>query len=156
MHFDECFDLNQALELVRFCPCHREFQIAASKGDLSPRRLATRSPAAVYRIAIDWKVPYPSMLMKLNTLCGGAAVAGCNEALLVEAANAELLGTNPVRADTMAVPAEVGLPDGLGVSGQDSPLDRDESRRIQAGGGTKLTSRGTEPADGREGARDRR
>lgn len=35
------------------------------------------------RIALDGAVPHPTTLMKLNTRCGSAAVAGLNEALLV-------------------------------------------------------------------------
>jgi len=55
------------------------------------------------RIPIDGKVPHPSTLMKLTSRCGSAAVAGCNEALLAKAADAKLLRTNRLRADTQVV-----------------------------------------------------
>jgi IS5 family transposase len=45
--------------------------------------------------------------MKLSTRCGPAAVAGCNEALLAKAAEAKLLRTSRLRADTTVVPANV-------------------------------------------------
>jgi hypothetical protein len=48
------------------------------------------------RIALDGAVPHP----KLNTRCGSAAVEGLNEALLAKAAEAKVLRTNLVRADT--------------------------------------------------------
>src|SRR5215213_10395364 len=43
------------------------------------------------RIPLDGRVPHPTTLMKLTTRCGSAAVQGCNEALLVKAAQAKLL-----------------------------------------------------------------
>ena len=56
------------------------------------------------RIPIDGKVPHPTTLMKLTTRCGTAAAQGCNGALLAKAADAKLLPTFRVRADTTVVP----------------------------------------------------
>ena len=48
-------------------------------------------------------MPHPTTLMKLTTRCASAAV----EALLVKAAEAKVLRTGRVRADTTVVPANV-------------------------------------------------
>ena len=53
--------------------------------------------------------------MKLTTRCGSAAVDGLNEALLAKAAEAKLLRTNRVRADTTVVPANVAYPTDSGL-----------------------------------------
>ena len=76
------------------------------------------------RIPLDGKVPHPTTLMKLTTRCGSAAVEGLNEALLAKAAQAKLLRTSRLRADTTVVPANVVLPDGLGAAGKGGPADR--------------------------------
>jgi len=52
------------------------------------------------RIPLDGKVPHPTTLMKLTTRCGSTAVDGLNEALLAKAAEAKLLRTSRLRADT--------------------------------------------------------
>jgi IS5 family transposase len=62
------------------------------------------------RIPIDGRVPHPTTLMKLTTRCGSAAADGCNEALLAKAAEAKLLRTARLRADTTVVPADVARP----------------------------------------------
>src|ERR1700730_16508190 len=67
------------------------------------------------RIPLDGAVPHPTTLMKLTTRCGPAAVDGLNEALLAKAAEAKLLRTNKVRADTTVVPADVGYPTDTGL-----------------------------------------
>jgi transposase, IS5 family len=67
------------------------------------------------RIALDGSVPHPTTLMKLSTRCGSAAVAGLNEALLAKAAEAKVLRTNRVRADTTVVPANVSYPTDSGL-----------------------------------------
>ncbi len=59
------------------------------------------------RIPLDGSVPHPTTLMKLTTRCGSAAVDGLNEALLAKAAEAKLLRTHRIRADTTVVPANV-------------------------------------------------
>jgi transposase, IS5 family len=53
--------------------------------------------------------------MKLTTRCGEAAVAGCNEALLAKAAQAKLLRTTRLRADTTVVEADVVYPTDSGL-----------------------------------------
>src|SRR5688500_4100986 len=61
-------------------------------------------------IPLDGRVPHPTTLMKLTTRCGTAVVDGCNEALLATAAEAKLLRTTRLRADTTVVPADVAYP----------------------------------------------
>ena len=72
-------------------------------------------------------MPHPTTLMKLSTRCGSAAVEGLNEALLAKAAEAKVLRTNRVRADTTVVPANVAHP-------TDSGLLAKAIRRIAATG----------------------
>ena len=67
------------------------------------------------RIPLDGSVPHPTTLMKLTTRCGSAAVDGLNEALLAKAAEAKLLRTSRVRADTTVVPANVCYPTDAGL-----------------------------------------
>ena len=70
------------------------------------------------RIPLDGRVPHPTTLMKLTTRCGTAAVDGCNEGLLAEAAEAaeaRLLRTARLRADTTVVPADVAYPTDSGL-----------------------------------------
>jgi transposase, IS5 family len=59
------------------------------------------------RIPLDGKVPHPTTLMKLTSRCGQEAVAGLNEALWAKAAQAKLLRTARVRADTTVISANV-------------------------------------------------
>src|SRR5918992_65268 len=80
-----------------------------------------------FRNPLDARVPHPTTLMKLTTRCGSAAVDGCNEALLAKAAQAKLLRTARVRADTTVVAADVGYP-------TDSGLLAKAVRRIGAAG----------------------
>jgi IS5 family transposase len=97
------------------------------------------------RIPIDGRVPHPTTLMKLTTRCGTAAVAGCNEALLAKAADAKLLRTNRVRADTTVVPADVAYPTDSGLLAKAVRRIAVTGRRIQAAGGatrTRLRDRG--------------
>jgi len=70
------------------------------------------------RIPLDGKVPHPSTLMKLTTRCGTAAVEGCNEALLAKPAQAKLLRSARVRADTTVVAANVVYRTDSGAAGQ--------------------------------------
>jgi IS5 family transposase len=67
------------------------------------------------RIPLDGSVPHPTTLMKLTTRCGTAAVDGLNEALLAKAAQAKLLRTNKLRADTTVVPSNVAYPTDSGL-----------------------------------------
>ncbi len=79
------------------------------------------------RIPLDGAVPHPTTLMKLSTRCGSVAVQGLNEALLAKAAEAKVLRTGRVRADTTVVPANVCYP-------TDSGLLAKAIRRIGAAG----------------------
>ncbi|MCA1674055.1 MAG: ISNCY family transposase [Actinobacteria bacterium] len=91
------------------------------------------------RIPIDAKVPHPTTLMKLTTRCGTAAVEGCNEALLAKAAQAKLLRTTRLRADTTVVPADVAYPTDSGLLAKAIRRIAVTGRRIQAAGGATRT-----------------
>ena len=67
------------------------------------------------RIPFGTRVPHPTTLMKLTRRCGDAAVAGLNDALLAKAAEAKLLRTDKVRADTTVVAAAVAYPTDSGL-----------------------------------------
>lgn len=91
------------------------------------------------RIPLDGRVPHPTTLMKLTTRCGVAAVDGCNEALLAKAAEAKLLRTTRVRADTTVVPADVAYPTDSGLLARAIRRIAATGRRIQAAGGATRT-----------------
>ena len=55
-------------------------------------------------------MPHPTTLMKITTRCGEQAINDLNEALLAKAAEARVLKTNRVRADTTVVEANVAYP----------------------------------------------
>ena len=81
--------------------------------------------------------------MKLTTRCG-SAVQGLNEALLAKAAEAKVLRTNRVRADTTVVPANVSYPTDSGLLARAIRRITVSGRRIRAAGGamrTKLRDR---------------
>ena len=86
------------------------------------------------RIPLDGRVPHPTTLMKLTTRCGEAAVAGLNEALLAKAAQARLLRTGRLRADTTVVPANVAYPTDSGLLARAVRRIAVTGRRIQAAG----------------------
>src|SRR5688572_26965905 len=90
-------------------------------------------------IPIDGRVPHPTTLMKLTTRCGTAAVEGCNEALLAKAAEAKLLRTTRLRADTTVVPADVAYPTDSGLLAKAVRRIAVTGRRIQAAGGATRT-----------------
>ena len=77
--------------------------------------------------------------MKLTTRCGTAAVDGCNEALLAKAAEAKLLRTSRLRADTTVVPADVAYPTDSGLLAKAVRRIAATGRRIQAAGGATRT-----------------
>ena len=77
--------------------------------------------------------------MKLTTRCGAAAVDGLNEALLAKAAEAKLLRTNRVRADTTVVPANVAYPTDSGLLAKAVRRIAATGQRIQAAGGAVRT-----------------
>src|SRR5829696_2494760 len=91
------------------------------------------------RIPLDGRVPHPTTLMKLTTRCGTAAVDGCNEALLAKAAEAKLLRTARLRADTTVVPADVAYPTDPGLLAKAVRRIAAAGRRIQAAGGATRT-----------------
>src|ERR671910_19743 len=91
------------------------------------------------RIPLDGRVPHPTTLMKLTTRCGTAAVDGCNEALLAKAAEARLLRTARLRADTTVVPADVAYPTDSGLLAKAVRRIGAAGRRIQAAGGAVRT-----------------
>jgi IS5 family transposase len=96
------------------------------------------------RIPLDGQVPHPTTLMKLTTRCGSAAVEGLNEALLAKAAEAKLLRTTKIRADTTVVPANVAYPTDSGLLAKAIRRIATTCRRIQAAGGatgTKIRDR---------------
>jgi IS5 family transposase len=91
------------------------------------------------RIRLDGQVPDPTTLMKLTTRCGPAAVDACNEALLAKAAEAKLLRTARLRADTTVVPANVAYPTDSGLLAKSVRRIAATGRRIQAAGGAIRT-----------------
>ena len=91
------------------------------------------------RIPLDGTVPHPTTLMKLTTRCGSAAVDGLNEALLAKAAEAKLLRTTRLRADTTVVPANVSYPTDSGLLAKAVRRVAAAGRRIQAAGGARRT-----------------
>lgn len=91
------------------------------------------------RIPLDGRVPHPTTLMKLTTRCGSAAVDGLNEALLAKAAEAKLLRTTRLRADTTVVPANVSYPTDSGLLAKAVRRIAATGRRIQAAGGAVRT-----------------
>jgi len=91
------------------------------------------------RIPLDGVVPHPTTLMKLTTRCGSAAVDGLNQALLAKAAEAKLLRTTRLRADTTVVPANVSYPTDSGLLARAVRRIAATGRRIQAAGGATRT-----------------
>jgi transposase, IS5 family len=91
------------------------------------------------RIPLGGSVPHPATLMKITTRCGEAAVAGLNEALLAKAAEARLLRTTRVRADTTVVPANVSYPTDSSLLAKAVRRIAATGRRIQAAGGATRT-----------------
>lgn len=104
------------------------------------------------RIPLGGSVPHPTTLMKITSRCGAKAIDELNEALLVKAAEARVLKTNRVRADTTVVAANVAYPvdssllakgvakmttaakklQGLGLAGRTRMRDRTRSVRSRA------------------------
>jgi transposase, IS5 family len=91
------------------------------------------------RIPLDGSVPHPTTLMKLTTRCGSAAVDGLNEALLAKAAEAKLLRTHRIRADTTVVSANVAYPTDSGLLGKAVGRIAATGERIRAAGGAVRT-----------------
>src|ERR1700687_672491 len=91
------------------------------------------------RIRLDGAVPHPTTLMKLSTRCGSAAVEGLNEALLAKAAEAKVLRTGRVRADTTVVPADVCYPTDSGLLAKAIRRIGTAGQRIHNAGGAVWT-----------------
>jgi IS5 family transposase len=91
------------------------------------------------RIGIDGRVPHPTTLMKITTRCGEAAVAGLNETLWVKAAEARVLRTNRVRADTTVIPADVAYPTDSGLLAKAVGKLARTVRRVHEAGGASRT-----------------
>jgi IS5 family transposase len=91
------------------------------------------------RIPLDTLVPHPTTLMKLTTRCGAAAVDGLNETLLAKAAQAKLLRTTRLRADTTVVASNVSYPTDSGLLAKAVRPIAATGRRIQAAGGAVRT-----------------
>ena len=91
------------------------------------------------RIPFGSRVPHPTTLMKLTSRCGEAAVAGLNDALLVKAAEAKLIRTDKVRADTTVVEAAVAYPTDSGLLAKAVGGIATTVKRIQAAGGATRT-----------------
>jgi len=87
------------------------------------------------RIGIDGRVPHPTTLMKTTTRCGSEVIDQLNEALLAKAAEARLLRTTRVRADTTVIPANVSYPTDAGLLAKAIGRIAATGRRIQAAGG---------------------
>jgi transposase, IS5 family len=85
------------------------------------------------------RCPIRRHLMKLTTRCGGAGVDGLNEALLARAAEAKLLRTHRIGADTTVVPANVAYPTDSGLLGKAVRRIAATGERIQAAGGAVRT-----------------
>jgi IS5 family transposase len=62
------------------------------------------------RIPLGGVTPHPTTLMKITSRCGERAIAELNDALITKAAEAKLLKTNRVRADTTVIEANVAYP----------------------------------------------
>jgi transposase, IS5 family len=92
------------------------------------------------RIPIDGRVPHPTTLMKLTSRCGEEAVAGLNEALWARAAQAKLLRTGRVRADTTVIAANVAYPTDSGLLAKAVGKLVRTVRRVQAAGGATGTT----------------
>jgi transposase, IS5 family len=102
------------------------------------------------RIPFGTRVPHPTTLMKITTRCGEDAVAGLNEALLVKAAEAKLLRTDKVRADTTVIEAAVAYPTDSGLLAKAiGSMARSVARIKAAGGATRTRSRDRRRSAGR-------
>lgn len=62
------------------------------------------------RIPLGGRVPHPTTLMKITSRCGEGAVDALNDALIAKAAEAKVIKTTQLRADTTVVEANVAYP----------------------------------------------
>ncbi|MER7004949.1 ISNCY family transposase [Dactylosporangium sp. NPDC000555] len=91
------------------------------------------------RIDIDGRVPHPTTLMKITTRCGEQAIAELNEQLLATAAEARVVKTGKVRADTTVVSANVDYPTDTGLLARAVGRMSRLVRRIRAVGAAPRT-----------------
>jgi transposase, IS5 family len=102
------------------------------------------------RIPLGTRVQHPTTLMKISSRCGDDAVAGLNEALLINAAAGKLLRTDKVRADTTVVEADVGYPTDSGLLAQAiGTICRTVARIRAAGAATRTRARDRRRSAGR-------
>ena len=94
------------------------------------------------RLPLDHAAPHPTTLMKITSRCGEVAVAGLNEALLAKAAEAKVIKTDKVRADTTVVEADVVYPTDSGLLAKGvAKLARLAAQLKAAGLATRTTAR---------------
>ena len=103
------------------------------------REVSTRSPGGGLPDPAGWVGAASDHVDEDPTRCGAAAVDGLNEALLAKAAEAKLLRTNKVRADTTVVPANVAYPTDSGLLAKAIRRIAVTGRRIKAAGGATRT-----------------
>ena len=102
------------------------------------------------RIPFGTHVPHPTTLMKLTSRCGEDAVARLNDALLVKAAEAKLIRTDKVRADTTVIPAAVSYPTDSGLLAKAiGSMARTVTRIKAAGGAVRTVARDRRRSAGR-------
>jgi IS5 family transposase len=96
------------------------------------------------RIPLGVTVPHPTTLMKITTRCGPRAIIELNNALLAKAAEARVLKTNKVRADTTVVEANVAYPSDSSLLAKGVAKMAKTTKKLQALGfaaRTKLADR---------------
>jgi IS5 family transposase len=91
------------------------------------------------RIPLDTAVPHPTTLLKITSRCGHVAIAGLNEALLAKAAEAKLVRTDKLRADTTVVEANVAYPTDSGLLAKGVARLGVLAARVKAAGLAKRT-----------------
>ncbi|CNG88916.1 transposase [Mycobacterium tuberculosis] len=102
------------------------------------------------RIPFGTRVPHPTTLMKITSRCGDDPVAALNEALVIKAADAKLVRTDRIRADTTVVEANVGYPTDSGLLAQAvSTMCRSVARIKTLGGASRTTARDRRRSVGR-------
>ena len=99
------------------------------------------------RIPLGGRTPHPTTLMKITTRCGTDTVDQLNEVLLAKAAEAKVLKTTRVRADTTVVPANVKYPTDSGLLTKGISKISRTVQRIQAArsSSTRAPTRVTRP-----------
>src|SRR3954469_3905840 len=91
------------------------------------------------RIPLGGSVPHPTTLMKITSRCGQAAVDALNEALLAKAAEAKVLRTSRLRADTTVIEANVAYPTDSSLLAKGVTKMARTARRLQAMGFARRT-----------------